>query len=220
MQGTIKVIGIGTFGIKTLDNVKKIDSTIDYVSYDSDKLHELSQNIDSIESLENVILLCGLSGKSSSILRELIDYLRSKSIIVTAIVTLPFKMEGDKRKNLASIVLDSLMTEVEELYVLDNVELSNKFGHLKIADTFGLYERDAVDVINSKIKDSKSAETSLRIIRKVVTVINKKTIKLNSYQSRSKLNLVINEINSNPIAAYDPKWLSSKCIQRSNLFAH
>ena len=61
---------------------------------------------------------------------------REMDILTVAIVTIPFKFEGLRRKNQAMLGLEELKKNVDSLLVISNDRVKQLYGNLAISEAF------------------------------------------------------------------------------------
>ena len=62
---------------------------------------------------------------------------RDAGILTVAIVTLPFRFEGQQRLNQAILGINELKENVDSLLIINNEKLREIFGNLKLSEAFG-----------------------------------------------------------------------------------
>lgn len=102
-------------------------------------LENLDNILDSVSSnTKMVFLTAGMGGGTGTGAAPVIaKALREEDILTVAIVTIPFKFEGQKRIDQAIEGIEELRQYVDSLLVINNEKLREIFGDLKLSQAFG-----------------------------------------------------------------------------------
>ena len=102
-------------------------------------LENMDDIIDAISSnTKMVFLTAGLGGGTGTGAAPVIaKAAREAGILTVAIVTIPFKFEGQKRINQAIDGINELSQYVDSLLVINNEKLREIFGDIKLSEAFG-----------------------------------------------------------------------------------
>ncbi len=102
-------------------------------------LENIDDIMDAISSnTKMVFLTAGLGGGTGTGAAPVIaKATREAGILTVAIVTIPFKFEGQKRINQAIDGINELRQHVDSLLVINNEKLREIFGDLTLSDAFG-----------------------------------------------------------------------------------
>ena len=102
-------------------------------------LENIDDIVDTISSnTKMVFLTAGMGGGTGTGAAPVIaKAAREAGILTVAIVTIPFKFEGQKRINQAIDGINELSQYVDSLLVINNEKLREIFGDLKLSEAFG-----------------------------------------------------------------------------------
>jgi cell division protein FtsZ len=102
------------------------------------------ENIDDVldvltQNTKMVFITAGMGGGTGTGAAPVIaKAAKEKGILTVAIVTLPFRFEGNQRINQAILGINELKSNVDSLLIVDNEKLREMYGNLPLSHAFGM----------------------------------------------------------------------------------
>jgi len=131
------IIGLGGFGRNFIDDIKSSIDTLVITDMDSIKnskaKYKINLNKDSFENIiedtiknyDQIIIVSGLGGKSSTKLLQIVKILEKNKKVLEVIVNKPFSWEGEERTRLSESIIDKLVDQFITIKIFDNNNMKN-----------------------------------------------------------------------------------------------